>query len=82
MKEKLKLFLAWVNANVWIPSKPWLEYSGASVTLIVNPCHWRLLPWLKTDDTRSIWDSGPDYRGVTFGWLFLIVRVWLDNETW
>lgn len=82
MKNTLKNVYAWLKQNVWLPSKPWLKYSGASVTLIVNPCHWRWMPWFEADDNKeNIW-RGPDYKGSAFGWLFVIVKVWVDNDSW
>ena len=56
----------------------WVSNSGASVTLVLNPCQWRWLPWADRDD---VW-QGPDYKSVTFGWLFVIVKAWIDSERW
>jgi len=57
----------------------WLRYSGCSVIITVNPVWWRLVPWAQQDYTE--W-AGPDERTYSAGWLFLTVRVWLDNGAW
>ena len=57
----------------------WLRYSGASVIITVNPCHWRWRPWLSTFTDEWI---GPHERTWTVGWLFLTVRIWRDDGSW
>ena len=57
----------------------WLTYSGISVTITVNPAHWRLRPW--ANHFAGEW-VGPHERRVNFGWLFLTVRAWLDDGCW
>lgn len=74
-------FKKWFNQNVWSPSKPWLTHSGASVTIIINPCHWRFRPWLEDGSGYSL-AEGPNYRGAVFGWLFVIIKVWIDDDAW
>jgi len=58
----------------------WLRYSGATVIAQVNPLHWRLLPWAREELNRE-WPT-PNERTWAVGWLFLVVRVWIDNGDW
>jgi hypothetical protein len=57
----------------------WLRYSGASVIITVNPLHWRWKPW--TTNFVDEW-IGPNERTVTMGWLFVTVRLWIDDGSW
>ena len=57
----------------------WLRYSGASVIITVNPLHWRWKPW--TTNFVDEW-IGPHERTVTMGWLFVTVRLWIDDGSW
>ena len=57
----------------------WLRYSGASVAVTVNPLHWRQIPWASR--FQDEW-AGPNSHTVTVGWLFLTVRLWVDNGDW
>ena len=61
----------------------WIRYSGACVIVSVNPCHWRWVPFFHrhTEGTDG-WPLGPDERTYTVSWLFLTIRVWLDNGNW
>ena len=54
----------------------YLKYSGASVTITVNPYHWRYMPRLYKDIT--------DWNDEThcFSFLFLTLRIWIDNGDW
>lgn len=58
----------------------WLRYSGASVIITVNPCHWRGLPWIRNESNLE-WPS-PNERTVSLGWLFLTIRIWIDDGSW
>jgi len=60
--------------------KNWLRYSGGCIVLTLNPCHWRLLPWVRDEKTNE-W---PDERVWAYAvtWLFLTVRVWIDDGSW
>lgn len=53
----------------------YLKYSGASVCLTLNPLHWRIVPQL-LNQKDSI---GFNY---TFSFLFLTIRLWIDNGDW
>ena len=58
----------------------WLRYSGASVSVTLNPLHWRWIP----DAGRVFageW-AGPHERRYSAGWLFLTVRLWIDDGSW
>jgi hypothetical protein len=57
----------------------WLRYSGCSVIITMNPIHWRVAPWTQRDYTE--W-AGPNEHTYSAGWLFLTVRVWLDDGAW
>lgn len=54
----------------------YLKYSGASVILTVNPFHWRIIPmYVKNQE----W--GEENTHVV-SWLFLTIRVWIDDGSW
>lgn len=57
----------------------WLTYSGISVIIKLNPLHWRLLPRVEKEVFE--W-SGPKEWSGSCGWLFLTVRVWIDDGSW
>lgn len=57
----------------------WLRFSGMSVILTVNPMQWSLRPW--ANRFQDEW-SGPRERTISFGWLFLTVRVWINDGSW
>lgn len=68
--------------QVWPRWYPWIRYSGASITLVVNPFNWRWLPWAENAVDAGVSITDPNYRGVVFGWLFLVVKLWIDDDTW
>ena len=57
----------------------WLRYSGACVIITVNPAHWRWIPW--ANRFQDEW-AGPRERTVSVGWLFVTVRLWIDDGSW
>jgi len=57
----------------------WLTYSGLSVILTINPCHWRFVPRARKDFNE--W-AGPNEWAGSVSWLFLTVRVWIDDGSW
>lgn len=57
----------------------WLRFSGCSVKITLNPLQWSELPW--ANRFQDEW-SGPNRRTVSFGWLFLTVRFWIDDGSW
>lgn len=58
----------------------WVRYSGASLILHVNPLHWKVLPWFRNESNLE-WPS-PNERTWALGFLFLTVRVWIDDGSW
>lgn len=58
----------------------WIKYSGASVIVTVNPLHWRWKPTAQHE--RNIEWPSPNERTYMVSWLFLTVRVWIDNGDW
>jgi hypothetical protein len=66
--------------NYVISIYKWLRFSGVTVIAQVNPLHWRLLPWAREE--RNLEWTTPNERTWAMGWLFLIVRVWIDNGDW
>ena len=58
----------------------WLRYSGASIAITLNPLHWRLIP--QADKRfRGDW-PGPNEHSYYATWLFLTVRLWIDDGSW
>lgn len=61
----------------------WLRYSGMVISVSVNPLYWKMLPWWKTDSDQLDWAfKSETERTVSFGFLFLTVRIWIDNGQW
>ena len=58
----------------------WIRYSGAGVILHLNPLHWKVLPWFR-DETNQEWPA-PNERTWAAGFLFLTIRVWIDDGSW
>ena len=58
----------------------WLRYSGFSVIIIGNPCHWSLRPWARREANDG-WPS-PNERTWSVGWMFLTLRMWIDDGSW
>jgi hypothetical protein len=58
----------------------WLRYSGASVAVTINPLHWRWRPQAR----RAAMDEwvGPHEQAWFMGWLFVTIRVWIDDGSW
>jgi len=56
----------------------YLRYSGLSVILSLNPLHWKILPWYRNEATEEVWST----NAHVIGFLFLSVRVWIDNGDW
>lgn len=54
----------------------WIRYSGAVITLIVNPLYWKMYP--RASKTYDFYDK-PRYE---FKFLFLAVVVWFDKGDW
>lgn len=58
----------------------WLKYSGASVSVTLNPYHWAWLPVIAQEITNE-WPS-PNERSYYARFLFVTVRVWVDDGSW
>ena len=58
----------------------WIRYSGAGVIFHLNPLHWKVLPWFR-DETNQEWPA-PNERTWAAGFLFLTIRVWIDDGSW
>ena len=58
----------------------WLKYSGASVSLTLNPLHWAWVPQAGRT-FRDEW-AGPNERSWYARCLFVTVRVWIDDGSW
>jgi hypothetical protein len=58
----------------------WLRYSGIAVIVQGNPLHWRLVPWAREE--RNLEWPVPNEHTWAAGWLFVTVRVWIDNGDW
>lgn len=57
----------------------WLRYSGIAVILQFNPLHWKIIPWIIKES--NIW-AGPKEHTWSMGFLFLTIRLWVDNGDW
>ena len=58
----------------------WLRYSGFSVIILGNPVHWSVLPWWRREANDG-WPS-PNERTYSVGWIFLTLRIWIDDGSW
>lgn len=54
----------------------YIKYSGASVCITLNPLHWNIWPHFNTSRSWS------DESTKSFTWLFLTVRIWIDDGSW
>ena len=59
--------------------KRWLTYSGLSIIIELNPLHWCWRPYARNE--RSLEWGMPDSQWVA-GWLFLTIRLWIDDGSW
>ena len=58
----------------------WIRYSGATVTITVNPLHWRRVPQAR-EAFIDEW-VGPHEQAWVASWLFVTVRIWTDDGSW
>ena len=54
----------------------YLRYSGLSVSITFNPFQWSYVP--RHYVGASVWDPKDD----AFSFLFLTIRVWIDDGSW
>ena len=67
-------------APIWKPGVfNWIRYSGASISITVNPLHWRLIPDFQ--EPLDTW-IGPNEKRLYLSWLMLTVRIWIDDGAW
>ena len=57
----------------------YLRYSGASIIFQLNPLHWKVLPWIRKESNAE-WGSAE--HTYSFSFLFLTIRIWIDNGDW
>jgi hypothetical protein len=58
----------------------WIRYSGISIIITLNPLHWRWMP-VATHEQNIEWPS-PNEHTYRVAWLWLTVRIWIDNGDW
>jgi len=58
----------------------WIRYSGISITVNLNPLHWRLIPKASRYSSNE-WPEGHSYS-YRAGWLFVHLHLWLDDGSW
>jgi hypothetical protein len=56
----------------------YLRYSGLVVSIMFNPFHWAFLPRIQWG-SLEVWDTANSFN-VSF--LFLTIRVWIDDGKW
>jgi hypothetical protein len=57
----------------------WIRYSGISIVFHLNPLHWKVLPWFRREINEWATESERTY---SFTFLFLTIRIWIDNGEW
>ena len=57
--------------------KNYLKYSGASISITLNPYHWAWVPIIGKE-VEDTWETESFRVSV----LFLTVRVWIDDGSW
>jgi hypothetical protein len=58
----------------------WIRYSGGSIIVRINPCHWNLWPQIEPQ-YNDTW-AGPRQRTWAVTWLMITVRIWIDDGSW
>lgn len=58
----------------------WIKYSGASISITINPYHWRWTP-VAREAFIDEW-CGPNEWSGSVRWLCLTIRVWIDDGSW
>ena len=57
----------------------WIRYSGLAVIFTLNPLHWTVVPG--ACKVYNEWEGPNEWTGQA-SWLFLTVRVWIDDGSW
>jgi len=68
------------NSSYFTSIYKWLRYSGIAVIVQGNPLHWSVVPWAREE--RNLEWPTPNERTCALGWLFVTVRIWIDNGDW
>ena len=55
----------------------YLKYSGATISITVNPYHWAWVPII-----RNVTDSAWEDNTFRISMLFLTIRIWIDDGSW
>jgi len=55
----------------------YLKHSGMSISIMLNPYHWFLVPYMKKEG-ETAWEQKT--HRVSF--LFFTVRFWIDDGRW
>ena len=58
----------------------WIQYSGASISITLNPFHWFWTPRVSYQP-RGDW-AGPNEHTINICLLFLTLRFWIDDGSW
>jgi hypothetical protein len=58
----------------------WLQNSGISVTINLNPLHWWWIPKAYTDKNNE-WPTSR-FRSWNARWLFVRIHVYIDDGSW
>jgi hypothetical protein len=56
----------------------YLKYSGAVITMTLNPYHWAWIPVVRFDETNEVWTNDTFRISI----LFLTIRFWIDDGSW
>lgn len=55
----------------------WLKYSGATISITVNPYHWAWIPIIRYE-VDDAWEDNT----FRISALFLTIRIWIDDGSW
>ena len=55
----------------------YLKYSGASISVTLNPYHWAWIPVVRKEHEMN-WDTDAFVASI----LFLTIRIWIDDGSW
>jgi hypothetical protein len=69
-----------MTRNKFVRALKWVRYSGASVIVTLNPLHWCWAP-VAQHEPNTEWSKAHE-RTYRVSWLFLTVRIWIDNGDW
>jgi hypothetical protein len=56
----------------------YLRYSGAAVIVSINPLYWKAWPWYRNESSAEVWTTNT----YAVGFLFLTIRIWIDDGNW